>query len=114
MSGQRGSLGLSIAGGKGSLPYKNHDEVSGGGPLGQQRALARYLSVSLHRDETHKPLKPAGNTSIYFPNVFMSVQGIFISRVVKGGASEKAGIHVGDRLLEVFLLLFFCCSLLMK
>lgn len=28
MSGQRGSLGLSIAGGKGSLPYKNHDEVS--------------------------------------------------------------------------------------
>lgn len=28
VSGQRGSLGLSIAGGKGSLPYKNHDEVS--------------------------------------------------------------------------------------
>lgn len=31
----------------------------------------------------------------------MSFQGIFISRVIKGGASEKAGIHVGDRLLEV-------------
>nr|XP_046257841.1 discs large homolog 1-like protein [Scatophagus argus] len=53
VSGQRGSLGISIAGGKGSLPYKNHDE------------------------------------------------GIFISRVIKGGASEKAGVHVGDRLLEV-------------
>ncbi|KAM6915959.1 uncharacterized protein FYW49_009070 [Xenentodon cancila] len=53
VSGQRGSLGISIAGGKGSLPYKDHDE------------------------------------------------GIFISRVSKGGPSEKAGIHVGDRLLEV-------------
>lgn len=36
-----------------------------------------------------------------FANVFISFQGIFISRVIKGGASEKAGIHVGDRLLEV-------------
>ncbi|XP_037638806.1 protein scribble homolog [Sebastes umbrosus] len=53
VSGQRGSLGISIAGGKGSLPYKDHDE------------------------------------------------GIFISRVNTGGASEKAGVHVGDRLLEV-------------
>ncbi|KAM8738320.1 uncharacterized protein AB9X84_020820 [Acanthopagrus schlegelii] len=53
VSGQRGSLGISIAGGKGSLSYKEHDE------------------------------------------------GIFISRVNKGGAAEKAGIHVGDRLLEV-------------
>ncbi|XP_028982700.2 leucine-rich repeat-containing protein 1 [Betta splendens] len=53
VSGQRGTLGISIAGGKGSLPYKDHDE------------------------------------------------GIFISRVTIGGASEKAGIHVGDRLLEV-------------
>ncbi|XP_029926350.1 protein scribble homolog isoform X2 [Myripristis murdjan] len=53
VSGQRGSLGISIAGGRGSLPYKEHDE------------------------------------------------GIFISRVTKGGPSEKAGIHVGDRLLEV-------------
>ncbi|XP_013860481.1 protein scribble homolog [Austrofundulus limnaeus] len=51
--GQSGRLGISIAGGKGSLPYKDHDE------------------------------------------------GIFISRVAKGGPSEKAGIHVGDRLMEV-------------
>ncbi|XP_077352243.1 uncharacterized protein LOC144001630 [Festucalex cinctus] len=53
VSGQRDGLGISIAGGKGSLPYKDHDE------------------------------------------------GIFISRVTKGGPSEKAGVHVGDRLLEV-------------
>ncbi|XP_061602040.1 inaD-like protein [Cololabis saira] len=53
VSGQRGGLGISIAGGKGSLPFKDHDE------------------------------------------------GIFISRVAKGGPSEKAGIHVGDRLFEV-------------
>ncbi|XP_028845143.1 protein scribble homolog [Denticeps clupeoides] len=51
--GQRGSLGISIAGGKGSLPYKETDE------------------------------------------------GIFISRVSKGGPAEKAGVHVGDRVLEV-------------
>ncbi|KAM4600258.1 protein scribble homolog [Fundulus diaphanus] len=53
VSGQSGRLGISIAGGKGSLPYKDQDE------------------------------------------------GIFISRVAQGGPSEKAGIHVGDRLLEV-------------
>ncbi|XP_046885570.1 patj homolog [Hypomesus transpacificus] len=53
VSGQRSSLGISIAGGKGSLPYKEQDE------------------------------------------------GIFISRVSAGGAAEKAGVHVGDRVLEV-------------
>ncbi|KAL4640899.1 leucine-rich repeat-containing protein 1 isoform X2 [Arapaima gigas] len=50
---QRGSLGISIAGGKGSLPYMGHEE------------------------------------------------GIFISRVAKGGPAEKAGVHIGDRVLEV-------------
>ncbi|XP_037321441.1 disks large homolog 4 [Pungitius pungitius] len=53
VSGQSGSLGFSIAGGRGSLPYKHYDE------------------------------------------------GIYISRVNRGGASEKAGVHVGDGLLEV-------------
>uniref|UniRef100_A0A8C7XXJ7 Leucine rich repeat containing 1 n=1 Tax=Oryzias sinensis TaxID=183150 RepID=A0A8C7XXJ7_9TELE len=53
VSGQRGSLGISIAGGNGSPPYKDQDE------------------------------------------------DIFISRVAEGGPSERAGIHVGDRLLEV-------------
>ncbi|XP_016310821.1 protein scribble homolog [Sinocyclocheilus anshuiensis] len=53
VNGQRGGLGICIAGGKGSLPYKENDE------------------------------------------------GIFISRVSKGGPAEKAGVHVGDRVLEV-------------
>ncbi|KAG5831181.1 hypothetical protein ANANG_G00301100 [Anguilla anguilla] len=46
--GQRGSLGISIAGGRGSLPYKEHDE------------------------------------------------GVFISRVAKGGPAEKADSHRGQ------------------
>ncbi|XP_073775647.1 leucine-rich repeat-containing protein 1 isoform X2 [Danio rerio] len=53
VNGQRGGLGICIAGGKGSLPYKENDE------------------------------------------------GIFISRVSKGGPAEKAGVHIGDRVLEV-------------
>ncbi|XP_042624219.1 disks large homolog 4-like [Cyprinus carpio] len=53
VNGQRGGLGICIAGGKGSFPYKENDE------------------------------------------------GIFISRVSKGGPAEKAGVHVGDRVLEV-------------
>ncbi|XP_063047373.1 protein scribble homolog [Engraulis encrasicolus] len=53
VSGQRGSLGISIAGGRGSLPYKERDE------------------------------------------------GVFISKVSKGGPAERAGVHVGDRVLEV-------------
>ncbi|XP_016373031.1 protein LAP2-like [Sinocyclocheilus rhinocerous] len=53
VNGQRGGLGICIAGGKGSLPYKENDE------------------------------------------------GIFISRVSKGGPAEKAGVHVGDRVLEI-------------
>ncbi|XP_041107618.1 erbin [Polyodon spathula] len=51
--GQKGSIGVSIAGGKGSSPYKENNE------------------------------------------------GIFISRVSKAGPAEKAGIHIGDRILEV-------------
>ncbi|XP_057198189.1 uncharacterized protein LOC130559246 [Triplophysa rosa] len=53
VNGQRGGLGICIAGGKGSLPYKENDE------------------------------------------------GIFISRVSKEGPAEKAGVHVGDRVLEL-------------
>lgn len=81
VSGQRGSLGLSIAGGKGSLPYKNHDEVS---------------------TAAEEPKKAFAMLT----NACFLLQGIFISRVIKGGASEKAGIHVGDQLLEVGVVLF--------
>lgn len=42
MSGQRGSLGISIAGGKGSLPYKDHDEVSAGG---EESGIAQSLAT---------------------------------------------------------------------
>lgn len=75
MSSQSGSLGISIAGGKGSLPYKDQDEVSSG-----TTELAVLFSQA---------------------NLSISFQGIFISRVNKEGASGKAGVHVGDRLLEV-------------
>ncbi|XP_032397271.1 protein scribble homolog isoform X1 [Etheostoma spectabile] len=75
VSSQSGSLGISIAGGKGSLPYKDHDEVSFG-----TEELAVLFSQA---------------------NISISFQGIFISRVNKEGASGKAGVHVGDRLLEV-------------
>ncbi|XP_039640785.1 leucine-rich repeat-containing protein 1 isoform X4 [Perca fluviatilis] len=75
VSSQSGSLGISIAGGKGSLPYKDHDEVSSG-----TEELAVLFSQA---------------------NMSISFQGIFISRVNKEGASGKAGVHVGDRLLEV-------------
>lgn len=47
-----------------------------------------------------------------FPNVLLSAQGIFISRIIQGGASEKAGIHVGDRLLEVGKEIFFSIVLI--
>ncbi|XP_053730484.1 protein lap4 [Synchiropus splendidus] len=77
VSGQRGSLGISIAGGKGSLPYKDHDEV-------------------LRRTRCPRCLQNCVDSSCH-----LSSQGIFISRVTKGGPSEKAGVHVGDRLLEV-------------
>ncbi|KAI5108569.1 leucine-rich repeat-containing protein 1 [Silurus meridionalis] len=53
VSGLRDGLGISIAGGRGSLPFIQNDE------------------------------------------------GIFISRVSKGGPAEKAGVHIGDRVLEV-------------
>ena len=33
--------------------------------------------------------------------IFFLFQGIFISKVSEGGPSDKAGVLVGDRLLEV-------------
>ncbi|KAF3822823.1 hypothetical protein GH733_008197 [Mirounga leonina] len=56
---QTGGLGISIAGGKGSTPYKGDDEL----PL--------------------------------------VLQGIFISRVSEEGPAARAGVRVGDKLLEV-------------
>lgn len=77
---QTGGLGISIAGGKGSTPYKGEDEVS-------------------------PPLKPAGCplpcTGPGFSSIHPPPQGIFISRVSEEGPAAHAGVRVGDKLLEV-------------
>lgn len=77
---QTGGLGISIAGGKGSTPYKGEDEVS-------------------------PPLKLAGCPLPYTgPWIHLHIpppQGIFISRVSEEGPAARAGVRVGDKLLEV-------------
>lgn len=86
-----------------------------------QSAISCNISLSfgcLNEDnETHSTNLPTEKnvfkhifiTAFIQTNMFISFQGIFISRVNKGGASEKAGIHVGDRLLEVGGESFFSC-----
>lgn len=44
MSGQSGRLGISIAGGKGSLPYKDHDEVS---PGAAELKIIKFLAIAI-------------------------------------------------------------------
>lgn len=76
---QTGGLGISIAGGKGSTPYKGEDEVS-------------------------PPLKSAGcHLPCTGPWIQLHTlpQGIFISRVSEEGPAARAGVRVGDKLLEV-------------
>lgn len=84
---QTGGLGISIAGGKGSTPYKGDDEVRVGGSLsgGGPGAAAGGRSQS---PQTSPPPPP-------------SPQGIFISRVSEEGPAAQAGVRVGDKLLEV-------------
>lgn len=73
-------LGFSIAGGKGSTPYRAGDGVSG---QGQPVVTPSRATVPL----TSLPLSP---------------QGIFISRIAEGGAAHRAGtLQVGDRVLSV-------------
>uniref|UniRef100_A0A7N4NQ71 Protein scribble homolog n=1 Tax=Sarcophilus harrisii TaxID=9305 RepID=A0A7N4NQ71_SARHA len=66
---QTGGLGISIAGGKGSTPYKGDDELLEDDPISQ--------------------------------TTFSFLQGIFISRVSEEGPAARAGVRVGDKLLEV-------------
>ncbi|TMS04616.1 Leucine-rich repeat-containing protein 1 [Larimichthys crocea] len=68
-------------------------EISKGRKSHHHRAL--NAGSSLHGDPVHG-IKISSITGL-----LKSSTGVFISRVNKGGASEKAGIHVGDRLLEV-------------
>lgn len=81
---QTGGLGISIAGGKGSTPYKGDDEVR------------PDVSVILRK------FKVMGDTLNLVFCLF--VQGIFISRVSAEGPAARAGVKVGDKLLEVLLL----------
>lgn len=74
-------LGFSIAGGKGSTPYRAGDTVSGRrrprGPWGRSPRPGSW----------HAAPPP---------------QGIFISRIAEGGAAHRAGtLQVGDRVLSI-------------
>lgn len=81
---QTGGLGISIAGGKGSTPYKGDDEVRVGDSLSGVGAPEWLLGgAGSHR---LLPLLP---------------QGVFISRVSEEGPAAQAGVRVGDKLLEV-------------
>lgn len=82
-------LGFSIAGGKGSTPYRAGDGVSPA--AGEWEVLAgggdQPWPVSASLSCTAGPSSP---------------QGIFISRIAEGGAAHRAGtLQVGDRVLSV-------------
>lgn len=68
MSGQRGSLGISIAGGKGSLPYKDHDEVSA---VAEELALLSLLQQCVNEDDV-KQQQPFSNREKYLFSYFHS------------------------------------------
>lgn len=77
---QTGGLGISIAGGKGSTPYKGDDEV---------------------RPPVWVVFRRLAAMEQCFEPCFLFVQGIFISRVSAEGPAARAGVKVGDKLLEV-------------
>lgn len=80
-------LGFSIAGGKGSTPYRAGDGVS--------RPTAGEQGGGTG------PGQPAGRS----PARLFPPQGIFISRIAEGGAAHRAGtLQVGDRVLSVSVL----------
>lgn len=83
---QTGGLGISIAGGKGSTPYKGDDEVRVGGILSGGGPGAAAGGRSQSPQASPPPPSP---------------QGIFISRVSEEGPAAQAGVRVGDKLLEV-------------
>jgi protein scribble len=82
-------LGFSIAGGKGSTPYRAGDGV---------RQCAWGTWRGLPEEQAVLPFWPAGLTVLLLP----PLQGIFISRIAEGGAAHRAGtLQVGDRVLSV-------------
>ncbi|EPQ07020.1 Protein scribble like protein [Myotis brandtii] len=76
---QTGGLGISIAGGKGSTPYKGDDEG---------------IFISRVSEEG-----PAARAGVRVGDKLL--EGIFISRIAEGGAAHRAGtLQVGDRVLS--------------
>lgn len=72
MSGQKASLGISIAGGKGSLPYKDHDEVGAG--MGEKKNVCTKHCIYV------------------FFHIFFFPFRAFLSPVLeKGGHQKKQG-----------------------
>ncbi|KAF6101030.1 scribble planar cell polarity protein [Phyllostomus discolor] len=77
---QTGGLGISIAGGKGSTPYKGDDEG---------------IFISRVSEEG-----PAARAGVRVGDKLL--EGIFISRIAEGGAAHRAGtLQVGDRVLSI-------------
>ncbi|XP_044236156.1 protein scribble homolog isoform X7 [Ursus arctos] len=77
---QTGGLGISIAGGKGSTPYKGDDE-----------------GIFISRVSEDGPAARAG---VRVGDKLL--EGIFISRIAEGGAAHRAGtLQVGDRVLSI-------------
>ncbi|XP_057592704.1 protein scribble homolog isoform X8 [Hippopotamus amphibius kiboko] len=77
---QTGGLGISIAGGKGSTPYKGDDE-----------------GVFISRVSEEGPAARAG---VRVGDKLL--EGLFISRIAEGGAAHRAGtLQVGDRVLSI-------------
>ncbi|XP_041263061.1 protein scribble homolog isoform X30 [Onychostruthus taczanowskii] len=77
---QTGGLGISIAGGKGSTPYKGDDEG---------------IFISRVSEEG-----PAARAGVRVGDKLL--EGIFISRIAEGGAAHRDGIlRVGDRVISV-------------
>ncbi|XP_057387798.1 protein scribble homolog isoform X11 [Balaenoptera acutorostrata] len=77
---QTGGLGISIAGGKGSTPYKGDDEG---------------IFISRVSEEG-----PAAQAGVRVGDKLL--EGIFISRIAEGGAAHRAGtLQVGDRVLSI-------------
>ncbi|XP_041263050.1 protein scribble homolog isoform X20 [Onychostruthus taczanowskii] len=77
---QTGGLGISIAGGKGSTPYKGDDEG---------------IFISRVSEEG-----PAARAGVRVGDKLL--EGIFISRIAEGGAAHRDGIlRVGDRVISI-------------
>ncbi|CAJ0922672.1 unnamed protein product [Ranitomeya imitator] len=117
---QTGGLGISIAGGKGSTPYKGDDEVSGCGGGAEPVTWGALYDIGAHAAcvlwGCYTPICPSsagrfGGHSGAALTPYLCLQGIFISRVAEEGPAARAGVRVGDKLLEALCTRCgFCCG----